>query len=225
MAATETTEGRTRALLLMGSEMGGAHGASTTRAAVAELAWSLPWLQTTVVDDWEYLRWDRIAPFDVVISYSGARTYACTPAQLAGLQEFVSRGGGFVPLHFSTANANDDFIAFVGARFRGHPPHSPMTVGVVDTEHPVTRGLPTIEIEDECYQSDFPDRGTIHVLQTSHHQSGIDGEPSAWVREVGQGRIFYSALGHDARSFSNPVLRDLLTRGIRWTARLEPVAQ
>ena len=48
MAATETTEGRTRALLLMGSEMRGAHGASTTRAAVAELAWSLPWLQTTV---------------------------------------------------------------------------------------------------------------------------------------------------------------------------------
>ncbi|MDQ3700015.1 MAG: ThuA domain-containing protein, partial [Chloroflexota bacterium] len=96
------------------------------------------------------------------------------------------------------------------------------TVHVTDSEHPITRGLPTIEIEDECYRSEYPDRGALHVLQTSRHESGIDGEPSSWVREIGSGRIFYSALGHDARSFAHPVLRDLLARGIRWAARLDP---
>jgi len=217
------TDERTRALVLLGSEMGGAHGAPSTRAALAEFLWGHSWLKTTIVDDWNALRWESIAPYDVVISYAGNRSFACSPEQLAGLQRFVARGGGYVPLHFTTANASDDFIAFVGARFRGHPPHSPMTVRVADESHPITRGLPTIEIEDECYQSDFPDLGALHILQTSHHTSGIDGEPSAWVREFGQGRIFYSALGHDARSFPHPVLRELLTRGIRWAARLDPV--
>ena len=219
---TETE--RTRGLLVLGSELGGAHGSPETHAAIFELLWAMPWLQTTVVDTWDALRWESIAPYDVVVQYAGGRRFECDPAQLAGLTRFVARGGGYVPLHFTSANANDAFIAFVGARFVGHPPHSPMTVRVVDAEHPITRGLPAIEILDECYRSEYPDPGAIHVLQTSHHESGIDGEPSSWVREVGRGRIFYSALGHDARSFSHPVLRDLLTRGIRWAAGLEPVA-
>src|SRR5262249_28632349 len=110
------------------------------------------------------------------------------------------------------------------ARFVGHPPHSAMTVRVADAGHPVTRGLPVIEIEDECYRSQFPDPGAIHVLQTSYHESGIAGEPSSWVREVGRGRMFYSALGPDARSSPRPVLRDPRPGGIRWAAGLAPVA-
>jgi type 1 glutamine amidotransferase len=202
----------------------GGHARPATRAAIAEFLWGLPWLRITVTDDWDALRWDRVAPYDLVITYTGARNEECTAAQLAGVTRFVERGGGFVPLHFTSMNANPDFIALVGAKFVGHPPYGPFTVKVADADHPITRGLPTIEIEDECYRSEYPDRGALRVLQTSHHESGIDGEPSSWVREVGQGRIFYSALGHDARAFSHPVLRDLLTRGIRWAAKLEPVA-
>jgi type 1 glutamine amidotransferase len=94
-------------------------------------------------------------------------------------------------------------------------------VRVSDADHPITRGLETIEIADECYTSEYPDLGALRVLQTSHHpdpSAGIDGEPSSWVREVGRGRLFYSALGHDARSFSHSGLRQLLERGIAWAA-------
>jgi uncharacterized protein len=222
MASTDTTgERKTSALVLFS----GGHARPATRAALAEFLWGLPWLQITVSEDWDALRWERVAPHDLVITYTGARTEECSAAQLEGITRLLERGGGFVPLHFTTMNANPDFIALVGARFLNHPPYGPFTVRVADNSHPVTAGLPEMQIEDECYRSEYPDRGAIHVLQTSHHEAGIDGEPSSWVREVGQGRIFYSALGHDARSFSHPVLRDLLTRGIRWAARLEPVAQ
>lgn len=214
-----------KALVLIGSELAGAHGAPSTRAAIAEFLWGLPWLEIDVTGDWDALRWERIAPYDVVVHYAGGRRYACTPEQLAGLTRFVERGGGYVPLHFTTANANDDFIRFVGARFDGHPPFGPFTVRVADPDHPITRGLRPIEIEDECYRSEFPDRGALHVLMTSHHESGIDGEPSAWVREAGRGRIFYSALGHDHRVWPHQGLRTLITRGLRWAARLEPVAE
>lgn len=221
MATGEVQPDRISALVLLG----GPHARPATRAALAEFLWSLPWLDVTITDDWNALLWERLAPYDVAISYTGARGHECSAAQLAGLTKFVTRGGGYVPLHFTTADANGDFLAFVGAEFKGHPPYGPFTVRVADEIHPITRGLGTIEIEDECYQSSFPDRGAIRVLQTSHHPSGaVDGEPSSWVREIGRGRLFYSALGHDARSFAHPVFRELLTRGIRWAAGLEPVA-
>jgi len=218
----EKTE-KTRGLLLLG----GGHARPSTRAAIAEFLWELPWLQVDITDDWNTLRWDRVAPYDVVITYTGDRKHECSAEQLAGLTKFVERGGGYVPLHFTTADASGEFLAFVGAKFLGHPPHGPFQVRVSDSDHPITRGLGTIDIEDECYRSEYPDLESLRVLMTSHRpdpEAKIDGEPSAWVKEIGRGRLFYSALGHDARSFAHPGLRELLTRGIRWAAHLEPVA-
>jgi type 1 glutamine amidotransferase len=212
---------KTRALVLFD----GGHARPATRAALAEFLWTLPWLQIDVTSDWDWLRWERIAPYDLLIAYTGGRNHECTAEQFAGLRRFIERGGGFVPLHIATADANPDLLALIGARFVKHPPYGPFTVRVADPDHPIMRGLGTIEIEDECYQSEFPDRGALHVLQTSHHPSGaVDGEPSSWVREIGRGRLFYSALGHDARSFAHTGFRELLARGIRWAAGLEPVA-
>jgi hypothetical protein len=224
---TDQSTPKIRALVLIGSEMTGAHGAPSTRAAIAEFLWQLPWLQMDITGDWDWLRWERIAPYDVVIQYAGQRSHACAAEQLAGLRQFVERGGGYVPLHFTTANANADFLDFVGGKFNGHPPHGPFQVRVSDGDHPITHGLTGIDIEDECYRTEFSDLGSLHVLMTSHHPDPaqkIDGEPSAWVKEVGKGRLFYSALGHDARSFAHPGLRELLARGIRWAAKREPVA-
>jgi hypothetical protein len=47
--------------------------------------------------------------------------------------------------------------------------------------------------------------------------------PQAWVRTHGQGRVFYTALGHRADIWtSDPVFRAHMTGGIRWALRLEP---
>lgn len=207
--------------------MRGAHGAPSTKAAIAEFLWGLPWLKPELTGDWAALSPERLSKVDVVIQYAGDRRHECTDEQLAALREFVERGGGYVPLHFTTANVNEDFLRFVGASFIGHPPFGPFTVRVRDTQHPVTQGLAEIALEDECYRSNLFDRSAIHVIATSHHpdpEAKIDGEPSAWVREVGNGRIFYSALGHNNTVWARPEVRELVARGIRWAARLEPVA-
>jgi hypothetical protein len=72
---------RARALLLLG----GGHARPSTRAALAEFLWGLPWLQLDATDDWNKLLWEQVAPYDVVITYTGDRRHECAAAQLAGL--------------------------------------------------------------------------------------------------------------------------------------------
>jgi hypothetical protein len=45
--------------------------------------------------------------------------------------------------------------------------------------------------------------------------------PVAWVREFGKGRLFYTNLGHNEGTWTNPQFRDHLVAGIRWALRLE----
>ena len=41
-------------------------------------------------------------------------------------------------------------------------------------------------------------------------------EPWTWIRTQGKGRVFYTAWGHDQRTFGNPGFHNLVERGIRW---------
>jgi type 1 glutamine amidotransferase len=42
--------------------------------------------------------------------------------------------------------------------------------------------------------------------------------PVAWTKHHGKGRVFYLALGHDARACGNLIFRKLLLQGLLWTA-------
>ncbi|MEZ5304630.1 MAG: ThuA domain-containing protein [Verrucomicrobiales bacterium] len=43
-----------------------------------------------------------------------------------------------------------------------------------------------------------------------------EGEPWTWTREPGKGKVFYTAYGHDQRTFSNPGFHELMYRGLMW---------
>jgi len=43
--------------------------------------------------------------------------------------------------------------------------------------------------------------------------------PVVWKRRHGQGRVFYSSLGHVAKEFDVPEMRTILRRGMVWAAR------
>ena len=54
------------------------------------------------------------------------------------------------------------------------------------------------------------------VLAERRDEKG--NEPYTWVREAGKGRVFYTAWGHDQRTWSNPQFVALIDNGIRWAA-------
>ena len=43
--------------------------------------------------------------------------------------------------------------------------------------------------------------------------------PVVWKRRHGEGRVFYSSLGHVAKEFEVPEMRTILHRGLLWAAR------
>jgi type 1 glutamine amidotransferase len=71
----------------------------------------------------------------------------------------------------------------------------------------------------------------VHVLATldesSYSPVGFGGQdirmgdhPIAWAQCIGDGRAFYSAIGHRPESYSEPHSVKLLEQGIAWAAGL-----
>jgi type 1 glutamine amidotransferase len=44
--------------------------------------------------------------------------------------------------------------------------------------------------------------------------------PVVWKKHYGQGRVFYTSLGHVAADFSVPEARDIVKRGLLWAANV-----
>jgi type 1 glutamine amidotransferase len=56
---------------------------------------------------------------------------------------------------------------------------------------------------------------------TDAHFPGIGGVvmPVVWKRRYGAGKVFYSALGHNADEFAVPEMALIIERGLVWAAR------
>lgn len=180
-----------------------------------------------------------LAHFDTVV-WNNVSGDALTVQQRADFKAWVEAGGGFVGIHGSAG----DFVckwtwyaeALIGARFMGHPlPPLQFQAGRVRVEpgHPVTEGLGEgCIMTEEWYSFQHSPRGPgTHVLATldesSYEPRGTSGEdlrmgdhPVAWVRDVGQGRSFYTAIGHRPESYVHPWALRLLEQGLAWTLRL-----
>jgi len=98
------------------------------------------------------------------------------------------------------------------------------TVNIKNTTDPITAGLKDFKMKSEQYFM-HTDPGN-EVLATTTFSDGygtpwIAGTvmPQVWKRKWGQGRIFYSALGHVAKDFDVPEVKEIMRRGMVWAAR------
>jgi putative membrane-bound dehydrogenase-like protein len=166
-------------------------------------------------DDPSDLNPDKLRQYHVVMAYNNHGDI--TPAQLQSLLGFVRNGGGFVPIHSASAafQNSPEYIALVGASFSRHGTDTFSTVHV-EPNHPAIAGVPAFESWDETYvhSNHNPQGRTVLAVR---RENGVD-EPWTWVRTEGNGRVFYTAWGHDERTWTNPGFQDLIERGIRWAA-------
>jgi putative membrane-bound dehydrogenase-like protein len=159
----------------------------------------------------------KLAGYRAVLLY--ANIDAITPDQEKALLDYVEGGGGFVPVHCASYcfRNSEKVVALMGAQFKSHGTGT-FRARIVKPEHPAMRGVESFESWDETYvHAKHNETGRV-VLATR------DEEPWTWVREQGKGRVFYTAWGHDERTWSNPGFQKQLETGIRWAIRQEPAA-
>jgi uncharacterized protein len=160
-----------------------------------------------------------LAPYDGLIIY--ANTTRITPEQEKALLDFVERGKGFVPLHCASYCFlnSPKYIELVGAQFQRHGTGTFKTP-VAAPDHPIMKGFDGFESWDETYVHTKHNEKDRTVLE--YRQEGSAKEPWTWVRTQGKGRIFYTAWGHDQRTWGNPGFQELVERGLRWSAGQDP---
>jgi type 1 glutamine amidotransferase len=165
----------------------------------------------TTVDS---LNTDNLKKFDAVLLY--ANHGKISPEQFSALNEFVESGHGFVPVHCASAcfGNNADFIKLVGGRFKSHK-SGIFRASIVQPDHPVMAGFSEFETWDETYvHADHNAQGRTTLMERVEADVR---EPWTWVREQGKGRVFYTASGHDERTWNDPGFQKLLFNGIVWS--------
>ena len=143
--------------------------------------------------------------------------------QSAGLLAAVHGGVALAGIHGGMGDAfrgNIEYEWMVGGHFVGHPHVGDYTVRIKDFDSPITKGLPgSFAYQSEQYYLLMDP--AVHVLaETEYVYEGRHCTmPVAWIRMWGQGRVFYSSLGHDPLEFEKfPEARTLTVRGLRWAA-------
>lgn len=170
------------------------------------------------------------APLDgyaavVFLSTSGE---VLTDPGRARLAAYLESGGGFVGIHAAACTEYDwpYYGEMLGAWFDRHPAHQPGKALIEDRTHPATRHLPAVwEFTDEWYDFRSNPRAAVRVLvsadESSYEGGGMGADhPLVWCREQGEGRVFYTALGHAPECYEDPDFRAHLLGGITWAAKL-----
>ena len=160
-----------------------------------------------------------LAAYDALAVYANIDNLP--PEGEAAILDFVRNGKGLVPLHCASFCFRNSpaWIDLVGAQFQKHGTGEFRTVNVA-AEHPVMQGFGGFKSFDETYvHTKHNDRGRTILeerVEGDHH------EPWTWVRTEGKGRVFYTAWGHDQRTWSHPGFHNLVERGIRFAAGRDP---
>jgi cytochrome c len=175
----------------------------------------------------------NLAKYQVVIFLSTSGNIL-SEEQQAAFKHFIEQGGGLAAIHAAVAGdvATEGKWPWYGealcARFTNHSAIVQATVNVEDRKHPSTAPLPEHWVRaDEWYNFITSPRDQARVLASLDETTYKGGtmakdHPIAWCKQVGQGRIWYTALGHTEASYTESLFLKHLLGGIQAAAGVKP---
>jgi len=137
---------------------------------------------------------------------------------------FVNAGKGLVLAHAALWYNWKDWpeynLQLVSGGSRGHDKYGLFDVNVIDTKHPVTKGVDgKFSLKDErYYYKEDPAGPGIKILANSSVEGSANIYPSVFVVNNPKARIVGLALGHDAESHDLPVYQKLLRNAVKWVS-------
>ncbi len=150
-----------------------------------------------------------------------------TGQEETGLLEAVRAGAGIAGWHGGMGDAFRNHTRYqfmVGGQFVEHPGGaSEYTIHVAAPDDPIMDGIQDFKMRSECYYMHVDPSNDVLATTTftSDTYAWIEGcvMPVVWKRAYGEGRVFYSALGHVAADFDVQPCFDIMKRGMLWACR------
>jgi hypothetical protein len=168
---------------------------------------------------------DKMAAYDLVVPVWTMSSI--TREQEAGLLGAVRSGAGIAGWHGGMGDSfrnSTDYQWMVGGQWVAHPGNViDYEVNIVNHEDPITRGIPDFAMHSEQYYMHVDPSNEVLATTTFNTPIApwVNGcvMPVVWKRMWGDGRVFYSSLGHVASDFNVPEAREIQLRGMEWAAR------
>ncbi len=175
-------------------------------------------IELKYTDRMEDLTAETLAGFDGLVLY--ANIDKIEDAQAKAVLDYVAGGKGFIPLHCATFcwRNNAEIVKLMGGQFQRHGGQV-FGTQIAEPTHPIMKDFSGFSSWDETYIHTLHNEENRTVLEyrvEGEQAEGNSREPWTWIRTHGKGRVFYTAWGHDSRTWMNPGFPNLVERGIRW---------
>ena len=147
--------------------------------------------------------------------------------ELTAFEAAVRGGVGLAGYHGGMGDAfrSEPLYQFMcGGQWVAHPGDIiDYRVDITRPDDPIMAGLKSFAYRSEQYYLHVDPANEVLATTTfsGEHASWIEGVvmPVAWKRRHGEGRVFYSSLGHVAAEFDVPEMATIMRRGMIWAAR------
>ncbi len=150
-----------------------------------------------------------------------------TGEQEQGLLKAIASGVGVAGWHGGMGDAfrnNTEYQFMVGGQWVAHPGGViDYTVNITNHDDPITAGIPDFDMHSEQYYMHVDPSNEVLATTTftGEHTPWIDGcvMPVVWKRKWGEGRVFFTSLGHVAVDFQVAEAKTIVERGMLWATR------
>jgi uncharacterized protein len=212
-AAPSEADARPLRVLFLGHDQAPTHGSPALYQLLAAPLARRGVQLTHVATPAEALVASRLAHYDALMIYGDHDTL--TPEQERTLIDFVEGGKGVVAIHSAAAmfGGSAGYVSLIGAEVerRGE---GEFTAEIVAPAHPIMQGLQPFSTWDATFVHRRHNAENRTVLM--ERVEGDRREPWTWVRTQGKGRVFYTAYGHDQRTWSQAGFHRLIEQGTVW---------
>lgn len=172
-----------------------------------------------------YLNTELMRSLDLIVPIWTMGTI--TPEQEKGLLDAIASGVGIAGWHGGMGDAfrnNTDYQFMVGGQWVAHPGGIiDYEVNIIKPSDPIVAGLRDFKMHSEQYYMHVDPSNEVLATTTfsGEYVPWIAGTvmPVVWKRRWGQGRVFYTSLGHVAKDFDVPEARTIVQRGMLWASR------
>jgi hypothetical protein len=153
-----------------------------------------------------------------------------TQEQCQGVLTAVAAGTGIGGCHGGMCDSFRDSVDWqflTGGQWVAHPGNDGVEYLVIPVRHshPIVEGIEAFTVKSEQYYlhvdpavkvlatTEFP------VVDGPHSANGRVTMPVVWTKFWGQGRVFYTSLGHHCDVLEAEPARTIFERGLVWAAR------